>query len=575
MRSRRTPCLVIAFLLLAGPHPRSRITLHSRPSASSVDSRPRVSLSASHDRSSIMRDSRLSVSQSHPIHRIPSVPDELLNRPLALRSGIGHAHDAVSTASKDAQAFHDQGLTYLHSFVWVEAARSFNQALRADGGLAMAHLGLTIAYTELNAPGRAQAALERAQALAKGAPAHDRAPVEARALQMAAEANAGDAARLVAYRAALERAISLYPKDAELLLLRGVAESPDPADRGQGAPVSAAPFFERALTAVPDHFGAHHYLAHTFENAGRSADALLHAAAFAKSAPAVPHALHMHGHVLRRVGRIDQAVAVFEEADRLERDYFRNEKVPAEHDWHYEHNLDLLASSYRYQGLMSKAEDVQKAAFAVPSSLVVQMVNKHAWPGFLTSRGRTADALAAAAVLVGHPAPLVRAAGYIETGHAQLAAGRFPAAAEAANAALKELKSAPDGAALVGPAFEALQGAFFVRTNQREKGRAMLQSVARRARQAPGPDAWVQALFTLESMARTGRDAGDWDTAAWAASEMAAHDPDYAGTHYALGLVAEHNGDRRAARTAFALAERYWAKADPGLPELVVIRKRR
>ena len=572
MRSRRTKCLVIASLMLAGPHPRSRITLHSSPSASSVASRPRVLPPRPH--SQITRHSRPSAAQVHAIHRIPSVPDALVNRAVTLRSGIGLAHDTVATSSKDAQAFYDQGLAYMHSFMWVEAARSFNQALRADAGLATAHLGLTVAYTELNAPAKARVALERAQALGKSTPAHDRAHIEARALQMAAEANPGDRSRLTNYRSALDRAVAAYPKDVELLLLRGVAESPDPADRGQGSPASAAPFFEKALMLVPGHFASHHYLTHALENVGRASLALPHAAAYAKAAPSVPHALHMHGHVLRRVGRIDEAVALFEAADRLETAYFKTENVAAEHEWHYEHNLELLASSYRYQGRMTKAEGLLETAFGVPSSLVVQMVNKHGWPAFLISRGRTAEALAAASVLVGHPSGLVRAAGHIETGHAQLAAGRFQAAAEAANAALAELKAAPDGAALVGPAFEALQGAFFVRTKQQEKGRAMLQGVARRLRQAPGPDAWVRALFALESMGRVAREAGDWTTAAWAASEMAAHDPNFAGTHYALGLVAEHNGDARAARSAFALAERHWPAADPGLPELVAVRQR-
>ena len=80
-------------------------------------------------------------------------------------------------------------------------------------------------------------------------------------------------------------------------------------------------------------------------------------------------------------------------------------------------------------------------------------------------------------------------------------------------------------------------------------------------RQSPGPDAWAQTLFALEAMARAAREVGDWTTAAWAAGEMSAHDPNYAGTHYAIGLTAEHNGDTRAARAAFTLAEKYWAKA--------------
>src|SRR5579885_2791420 len=90
--------------------------------------------------------------------QIPTVPRALLERPVARATGIGHAHDAVAR-SPSAQAFYDQGLAYLHSYVWIEAARAFNQALRADPSLAIAHAQLSLAYTELNAPADAQAAI--------------------------------------------------------------------------------------------------------------------------------------------------------------------------------------------------------------------------------------------------------------------------------------------------------------------------------------------------------------------------------------------------------------------------------
>jgi hypothetical protein len=57
------------------------------------------------------------------------------------------------------------------------------------------------------------------------------------------------------------------------------------------------------------------------------------------------------------------------------------------------------------------------------------------------------------------------------------------------------------------------------------------------------------------------------------ARQMVEHDPHYAGSHYALGLVAEHDGDTAAAKSAFALAQKYWAKADTDLPELAHIRQ--
>jgi tetratricopeptide (TPR) repeat protein len=514
----------------------------------------------------------LSAQDSHSFHQIPSVPIALLQRPVPLRRGIGTAHDAVATRLPRAQAFYDQGLAYLHSYVWIEAARSFNQALTIDPDLAMAHVGLSYAYTELNAPALAHAALDRARALAPGLSGHDRRHIDARAAQMAAEDAPRHRETLAAYRALLDEALAEFASDQELWLLRGAAESDDPADRGQGSPAGSQRFYERALALAPTHFAAHHYLTHAFENAGRVDEALKHAAAYAAMAPAIPHARHMHGHNLRRAGRAGEAVAEFEAADRLEAAYFDRERIPGEYDWHYHHNLDLLASSYQYLGQMRNAERLLKAAFAIPSALLVQVFNKREWPEFLLARGRVDDALTAAKVLIAHPSPVVRATGHVEAGHAMLAAGRFQAAAGEANAALRELESAADGAALVATSLERLQGEFFLRTGETEKGRALLDAVAKKLRAAPGPDAWTQGLFTLEAIAGAARAAGDWECAGRMARQMLDHDPAYGGTHYALALVADHEGDRSKAAAEFALAGRYWSQADPDLPELRIVR---
>jgi tetratricopeptide (TPR) repeat protein len=508
--------------------------------------------------------------QTAHAHPIPVVPAELLNRPLPLRPNIGRAHDAVSTSSSDAQAYYDQGLAYLHGYVWIEAARSFNEALRMDPRLAMAHVGLSIAYTELNQPTAARSALERARALEAQASEHDRLHIDARLAQAAAEAAPGDSTKLAAYRKALDQALVKAPQDIELLILRGVAESPDPSDRGQGSVASSIPFYEKALALGGG--AAHHYLTHALENSGRIAEAQPHAEAYARAAPAIAHALHMNGHVLRRLGKIDEAVGAFEAAKRAEAEYLSGENIPAEYDWHGEHNLDLLASSYQYLGQMTKAERELKAAFDLPSSLIVQMYNKRAWPEFLIARGRTDEALAAAHLLAAHSVSLVRAVGHIEAGHARLAAGNIQAAAQESNAALAELRAAPGGQALIAPALQELQGQYLLRAGQRDRAHATLEDFVKKIRALPGPDNWVQALFTMESIGKTAREADDWPFAEWIGGQMVDHDQHYAGGHYALGLVAEHRGDVSTARAEMSAAGRGWNKADSNLPELSRVR---
>jgi tetratricopeptide (TPR) repeat protein len=500
----------------------------------------------------------------HPAPPASSALVEVAKRAPIVRPGVGEAHDAIGTTSREAQAQYDRGLAYLHSYWWLEAARCFNQALRLDPKLAIAHAQLSLVYTELNASAASRESLAQARTLASSASDHDRRHIELRAAQAAAEAaGAWNSGAQPAFRAALDEAIAKFPADEEFLLLRGLAESPDPAERGQGSVAASVPYFQKAAALATGHFAAHHYLTHAFENTGRVQEALAEGATYAKMAANVPHARHMHGHNLRRVGRVDDAIAEFLAADALESSYFASERIPAEYDWHYQHNLDLLATSYQYIGQMKKAEALLKRSFAIPSSLAVQEYNKREWPVFLLARGRASEAFDAATVMAAHRSPIVSAAGHVMIGHAKLALGEFKAAADEANVALRLMRATPVGAGIVANALQQLQGEFLLRTGQRDKARPMLQELIKKVRAAPGPDAWSQALFTLESIVRAARDTGDWELAAWTANQMIDHDPNYAGSQYALAVVAEHQGDRAKAAAAMALAKQYWKNADP------------
>ncbi|HEX8186395.1 MAG TPA: hypothetical protein VF747_16640, partial [Blastocatellia bacterium] len=501
----------------------------------------------------------LAFKPQHENHTPPdSIPQEILQRPVTLRGGIGSAHEAVTTSSKEAQAFYDQGLAYLHSYVWIEAARSFNQALRLDPKLAMALVGLSRALSGLNATEAARAALDQAQALAANASERERKRISIRAKQLEAIQDPADANKLSEYKKALDDALAADADNAELWLLRGNAEEASATGRGQHGGAASITFYERALAVSPDNFAAHHYLTHSYENTGRIEEALKHGERYAQLAPAIPHARHMYGHDLRRAGRINDAIAEFRKADELENAYYKSEKIPAEYDWHHEHNLDLLSTSYQHQGQMRAAEQIMRQAFAIPSMQDTLEFNKRQWPEFLLARGRTGEALEAANRLAKSRWDIVRSIGRILASHALMAMGKLPAASDEAKAALNELRDSGRRAEFVRPYLEALQGEFFLRAGQAERGRAVLKEIMRKLRAEAGPDAWAQSLFKLEVIAQVAREVGDWELAGYAAQQMIEHDPNYAGAYFAAALVAEHNADKAAALEKFTAAEKYW-----------------
>lgn len=508
------------------------------------------------------------------------VPREVLEKPVTLKTNIGKVNEPVSTKSPEAQAFYNQGVAYLHSYVWVEAGRSFQQAMRLDPNLAMAWVGLSRVYSGLDDPAAAKAAIAKAQALSAHTNAWEKTRIAVRAKQLEALAELGNAARHQEYKRTLDEAIAQYIDDVELWLLRGNAEEPTAGGRGQRGSIGSTAFYQEVLRRSPNHFAAHHYLIHSYENLNRMPEALFHGEAYVGLSSAIPHAHHMYGHDLRRVGRIEDAIQRFQKADDLERAYYAAEGIPAHVDWHHAHNLDLLSTSYQYQGQIRQAEKLMREAWSIPAVSEYAYFNKKEFPGFLLARNRPDEALEAGAEMTRGKWVLGRAAGHIMRGHAFLAKSKMTEAREELAAAEKELNdakgftSAGQMRSSAQPYLEGLRGVILLRSGQKEEAGAILKEFQRRVRAIPGPDAWSQALFHLEAIARMAREAGDWDLAEYTALQMKEHDASYAGTHYALGLVAERKGDTAQAREHFTQARKFWGKADADLWELSELRKK-
>ncbi len=101
----------------------------------------------------------------------PPANPEAMRKPIALTWKAGKTHEKLSTSNGEAQAYYDQGLAYLDSFAWIEAAQSFQESLRRDPELAMAEFRLYEAYRGAGLTRDADARLELARDLAREGPA--------------------------------------------------------------------------------------------------------------------------------------------------------------------------------------------------------------------------------------------------------------------------------------------------------------------------------------------------------------------------------------------------------------------
>lgn len=503
------------------------------------------------------------------------IPREILERPVSLRSGIGNIHEKVSTASKEAQAFYDQGLNYFSSYVWIEAARSFHQAARLDPSLAAAYRGISDVYVALMDIPAARAALDKAQSLSASASDLERQKIEIQSRLVAFLEDKDNLNKFLEYRKALYDALMSNPGDPGLWIQRGFADEGPGAGHGQTGDIDSIAFYQSALAVSPDNSAAHHYLAHSFENIGQTEEALKHSEAYLRFSQSIPHAHHMRGHELRRGGRIEDAIVEFRKANDLEDAYYRTENIPAQYDWHRAHNLTLLAMCYQLLGQLKSTEQLLRQAFAVPAHSDAGEFARKQWPEYLLSRGRTQEALEQAQLLLESSSGMARFAGHTIMGRAQIAAHR-------AEDAAKELKAARDELVLISASdadrlrsySETLRAEILLSQHNSGEGAALMKSIEKDLRASLGPDTRSQALIQLESIALRARDMQEWALAEATAKEMIQLDPSYGGGYYALGLAAENQQDSVLAGQQFAVAERLWSEADKDLPELQVLRQK-
>ena len=283
---------------------------------------------------------------------------------VALDPGLGRLHHPVSTRSRQAQAYFDQGLKLVFAFNHEAAIRSFERAAELDPNLAMAHWGIALSLgPNINRPMDAKAhkaayeALQKAIALRTKASSAERAYIDALSKRYSADPEADQAPLQLAYKNAMQGLVRRYPHDNDAAVL--YAESlmdlnpwkfwaPD-GTPAEGTPAIVA-VLEGVLARDPNHIGANHYYIHAVEASPHPEKALPSAKRLSTLAPSAGHLVHMPAHTYIRTGNYLEAARANVAAARADERLTAAGEVSFYTIGYYGHNLHFLAISNAFAG---------------------------------------------------------------------------------------------------------------------------------------------------------------------------------------------------------------------------------
>jgi tetratricopeptide (TPR) repeat protein len=236
-----------------------------------------------------------------------------------------------TSCDANVQAQFERGVAMLHSYWFSEARKVFDAVVQQDPGCAMAYWGLAVNYlgNSLAAAPTPKDAIAASEALDKGRAAgaktqRERDWIEAIGAYYRDHDTVPVSTRLAAYTSAMEQMTEKYPDDFEAwtyyaLTLQASAPRNDKTYAHQ---LKSAEILERLFKQNPDHPGVAHYLVHAYDYPSLADRGIKIASAYAKIAPAAPHARHMPSHIYSMVGMWEESIASNRSALEIQPDYY-------------------------------------------------------------------------------------------------------------------------------------------------------------------------------------------------------------------------------------------------------------
>jgi tetratricopeptide (TPR) repeat protein len=300
---------------------------------------------------------------------------------------LGSHRFPVTTRSKAAQRFINQGLNLAYGFNHAEAGRAFREAARLDLSCAMAYWGQALVLgPNINAtmdPKDEPLAYELAQkavALKAKASSRERAYIDALAQRYSGKPE-DRAARDKAYAEAMRHVVKRFPVDldAAALYVEAVMDLRPwgywmPDGKPHEGTTEIVAVTEMVLARHPNHPGAVHLYVHLMEThepqkAEAAADRLL------TLMPGAGHMVHMPSHIYQRVGRYADAVRSNELAVVADEDYITQCRAQGLYPMgYYPHNIHFLWFAATMDGRGALAIDAaRKVAAKVPDEALKEM----------------------------------------------------------------------------------------------------------------------------------------------------------------------------------------------------------
>ena len=280
--------------------------------------------------------------------------------------GIGARSFKITTSSKAAQQYFDQGLRLAWNFNHAEAQRAFQKAQRLDPNCAMCYWGEAyVLGPNINVPmdpqasAPAAAAAAKAKSLAAGATPREQALIAAVAARYSTDPRLERPMLDEAYANAMASAAAKFPDDIDVLALYAESlmdRSPwnywEPGGaKAREIVAPLVPTLETVLKKDPSHIGAIHLYIHAVEASADAKRAEPYADKLAKLAPNAGHLVHMPAHIYYRLGRYKDSLSTNQVAVKVDEAYIKQFAPQGVYPLgYYSHNLHFVMVSAQMSG---------------------------------------------------------------------------------------------------------------------------------------------------------------------------------------------------------------------------------